>query len=92
MKIGIIESGQLARMLALAGIPLGHTFRFFSKSRGSPCDTLGEIIIGDLNDPKTFTAFTSGLDLVTYEFENLDPELLRKISNVAPMFPSIEAL
>ncbi|MGD8425947.1 MAG: 5-(carboxyamino)imidazole ribonucleotide synthase, partial [Gammaproteobacteria bacterium] len=49
MKIGIIGAGQLGRMLALAGYPLGMRFVFVDKSRDAPGGQVGEIIEGNFD-------------------------------------------
>ena len=41
MKIGIIGAGQLGRMLALAGYPLGLRFVFLDQSDDAPGAQLG---------------------------------------------------
>ena len=41
MKVGIIGAGQLGRMLALAGYPLGQRFVFVDKSEEAPGGQVG---------------------------------------------------
>ena len=69
--IGVLGGGQLGRMLALAGLPLGLRFRFLDPSPAAPAASLGELVCGDLQDPGLLPRFVEGLDLVTYEFENV---------------------
>ena len=63
MKIGIIGAGQLGRMLALAGYPLGMRFVFLDKSREAPGGQVGEIIEGNFDDP---AALRSGITSRTH--------------------------
>ena len=42
MTVGVLGGGQLGRMLALAGYPLGLRFRFFEPAEESCVDALGE--------------------------------------------------
>jgi 5-(carboxyamino)imidazole ribonucleotide synthase len=44
MLVGIVGGGQLGRMLALAGIPLGHSFRFLDPDPGCPASAVGESV------------------------------------------------
>ena len=44
MKVGIVGGGQLGRMLAIAGLPLGMRFRFLEPSADCPAAALGEVI------------------------------------------------
>ena len=43
MTIGVLGGGQLGRMLALAGVPLGLSFRFLDPSADSPAAEVGEL-------------------------------------------------
>ncbi len=51
MNIGIIGTGQLGRMLALSGYPLGFNFGFLGE-KNSPCGGLGEIFDRSFRLPK----------------------------------------
>jgi 5-(carboxyamino)imidazole ribonucleotide synthase len=42
MKIGVIGGGQLGRMLALAGTPLGMSFAFLDPAPDACSQALGE--------------------------------------------------
>ncbi|MGH9402432.1 MAG: 5-(carboxyamino)imidazole ribonucleotide synthase [Terriglobia bacterium] len=93
MKIGVLGGGQLGRMMALAGYPLGLQFRFFGESAGSPASQVAEFHAGDFNDNKAIERFAEGLDLVTYEFENVPLNAARFLSARLPrFFPPPEAL
>ena len=74
MKIGVLGGGQLGRMLALAGYPLGLRFRVLDLSPEAPAGQLAELMVADFNDTDALKRFASGLDLVTYEFENVPVE------------------
>ena len=58
-------------MLGLAGIPLGLRFRFLDPSPGAPAADVGELVVGDFDDPDALAQLRSGADVVTYEFENV---------------------
>ena len=45
MKIGVLGSGQLGRMLALSAYPLGHQMRFLASSEDDPSSLLGNTFI-----------------------------------------------
>lgn len=89
MRIGILGAGQLGRMLALAGYPLGHSFVLYDLS-GKPSAGVGEII----SDPQQqrLEEFLKQVDCVTYEFEHLPLDLVKNISQSRPVHPGIEAL
>ena len=50
MRIGVIGAGQLGRMLALAGYPLGLRFVFLDQSADAPGAQVGRIITGAFDD------------------------------------------
>lgn len=92
MKIGILGAGQLGRMMALAGYPLGMTFRFFDPVADSPAGDLAELHVARFDDSHALEKFASGLDLVTYEFENVPVEAARFLQRYVPVHPAPEAL
>lgn len=92
MRIGIIGSGQLGRMLALAAIPLGITPVFFDEQAGTACTGLGTICTGPYDDESALSDFASQCDAVTYEFENIPAETARIIGHHAPIYPPPRAL
>lgn len=71
MKIGILGGGQLGRMLALAGYPLGLRFRCFETSADAPAGRVAELAVGSFMDHAALAEFAAGLEVVTFEFENV---------------------
>jgi 5-(carboxyamino)imidazole ribonucleotide synthase len=92
LRVGILGGGQLGRMLALAGYPLGHTFRFLEPTQPAPVDGLGEIVRAPYDDPAAVRTFGRDLDVVTYEFENVPDQSARLLAESAPVFPPPAAL
>ena len=92
MKVGLLGGGQLGRMLALAGYPFGFTFRTFDHSSESPAGQLSELIVGEFVDEVALDLFAEGLDLVTYEFENVPVTTSRFLAKRIPVYPPPEAL
>jgi 5-(carboxyamino)imidazole ribonucleotide synthase len=90
MRIGVLGGGQLGRMLALAGYPLGLRFRFHEPAPEAPVDDLAERLVADSDE--ALERFTAGLELVTYEFENVPVELARRLERVVPVYPPPAAL
>lgn len=67
MRIGVLGGGQLGRMMALAGIPLGHEFVFFESAANPPAGAVGEVLpFPDEPDKNT------NIGVLTYEFENVE--------------------
>lgn len=92
MKIGVLGGGQLGRMLALAGYPLGLRFRVLDLSSEAPAGQLAELMVADFNDTDALKRFASGLDLVTYEFENVPVDTARFLNRRVAVYPPPEAL
>ena len=74
-------------MLALAGIPLGFRFRFLEPGPDPPVRDLGEVVRGDYDDPDSLRTFGKGLELATYEFENVPAAALERLTDEIPVFP-----
>lgn len=91
-RIGILGAGQLGRMLALAGVPLGLTFRLFDPAPNGPAARLGEQISADYEDVNALERFAAELDLVTYEFENVPLAAARALQRSLPVLPPPAAL
>jgi 5-(carboxyamino)imidazole ribonucleotide synthase len=80
--VGIIGGGQLGRMLALAGIPLGLTFRFLDPAPDASAAEVGELIVGRYDDAELLDRLARGADVVTYEFENVPVDSARRVGAV----------
>jgi 5-(carboxyamino)imidazole ribonucleotide synthase len=70
--IGILGSGQLGRMLTAAARQLGYRVHVYSPEGGSPAGQLADAeTIGAYADADSVARFAQGVDVVTYEFENI---------------------
>ncbi len=92
MKIGVIGGGQLGRMLALAGTPLGMNFAFLDPAPDACAAALGEHLRADYGDQDHLRQLADEVDLVTFEFESVPAETVAFLSQFVPVYPSAEAL
>jgi 5-(carboxyamino)imidazole ribonucleotide synthase len=92
LTIGILGGGQLGYMLALAGYPLGLHFRFFDPSPEAPVGRIASRVTADFGDEAALEKFANGLELVTYEFENVPVDAVRFLAERVPVLPSAKAL
>ena len=92
MRIGILGGGQLGRMLAMAGYPLGLRFRTLDPSSSAPAGHLTEHQVDEYTDLDALTRFAAGLHTVTYEFENVPVESARFLNRRVNVYPPPEAL
>jgi 5-(carboxyamino)imidazole ribonucleotide synthase len=92
MLVAIVGGGQLGRMLALAGYPLGMRFRVLDPSPDAPAGQLAELVLGAYDDLEALRRLAAGADVVTYEFENVPADAARRLEDLAPVFPSPRSL
>lgn len=92
MIVGILGAGQLARMLALAGYPLGLQFRFLDPAADACAFPLGEALHGRFDDFRLLDRLGSGAQVVTYEFENVSMRGVEHLSQWVRILPPPEAL
>jgi 5-(carboxyamino)imidazole ribonucleotide synthase len=90
--VGVLGGGQLGRMLALAGTPLGLRFRFLEPRAPSPVDGLGEVVRGAYDDLDAVRRFADGVAVATYEFENVPVASARALASDVAVFPPPAAL
>jgi 5-(carboxyamino)imidazole ribonucleotide synthase len=92
MIVGVFGGGQLGRMLALAGYPLGLRFRFLDPSPDAPAGQVAELVVGDYSDAAAQERFRAGLEVVTYEFESVPATAVRSLARHVSVYPLPEAL
>ena len=92
MRIGVLGGGQLGRMLALAGYQLGFEFRFLDPAEDACAGQVAEHLRADYADPDALNRFLRGLDVVTYEFENVPVDTVEWLGERISVFPPVNAL
>lgn len=90
-RIGVLGAGQLGRMLAIAGYPLGQKFGFYGTSDDEPSALLGHMYkqSDDVDSLQKLVAFA---DVITYESENTSVEQVREIAKTTPVYPAEKSL
>lgn len=87
MITAVLGGGQLARMLALAGAPLGLRTRVLDPSPASVAGHVAELIVAPYDDEDALRRLADGADVCTFEFENVPvaaTEWLTEHANVRP--------
>jgi len=92
MRIGIIGAGQLGQMLGFAARKLDVECRFLDPSIAPPAAACGEVLQRPFDDAKALAELAATCDVVTYEFENVPVDALRKIEGKVPVYPPAAAL
>jgi 5-(carboxyamino)imidazole ribonucleotide synthase len=79
-------------MLGLAGVPLGVRCRFLDPSANAPAAALGDVVAAGLADPAGLDAVASRADVVTYEWEGVPAEAVRRLEASLPVRPGSRPL
>lgn len=90
--VGILGGGQLARMLALSGAPLGLRFRVLDTVADACAGQFAPLIVGDYRDTAALAAFSAQVDVATFDFENVPAESAQWLNERVPVFPNPRAL
>lgn len=70
--IGILGSGQLGRMLALAARQMGYRVHVYSPDQDTPAGHVADReVVGGYDDEAKIREFAAAVDVVTFEFENV---------------------
>ena len=90
--IGILGSGQLGRMLALAAARLGLKTHIYCEESGPAFDVATRTTKAGFDDSAALSAFAGNVDAVTYEFENVAVDTARHLAGLVPVRPGAKAL
>ena len=90
--IGILGSGQLGRMLAMAAARLGLKTHVYCEHSGPAFDVATRTTKADFADKAALSAFAKAVDTVTYEFENVPLESAAHLAGLVPVRPGARAL
>ena len=80
MTVGIVGAGQLGRMLALAGYPLGLDFLCLDPARDAPAGQVAPLLTGAFSDRALLTELARRCEVVTFDWENVPGESLRTLA------------
>mgnify|MGYP001484368315 CR=1 FL=1 len=90
--IGILGSGQLGRMLAMAAARLGLKTHIYCEESGPAFDVATHTTRAAFDDTAALTQFASAVQAVTYEFENVPIATAQHLAQLVPLRPSAKAL
>ena len=92
-RIGILGSGQLGRMAALAAARLGYRCHAFGPEDGAPANQVSDAAtVAAYDDTDALTRFAESVDVVTFEFENIPLSTVEVLEKLAPLRPSAQVL
>ncbi|MDX2113278.1 MAG: 5-(carboxyamino)imidazole ribonucleotide synthase [Alphaproteobacteria bacterium] len=91
--IGILGSGQLGKMLAIAAVEMGYHCHIYSPEMDAPAyEAAKSFTVSSYTNPEALERFAQKVDIITYEFENVDTSALATIPSSHKIFPSVQVL
>jgi 5-(carboxyamino)imidazole ribonucleotide synthase len=92
MTVGIVGAGQLGRMLALAGYPLGLDFLFLDPAADAPAGRVAPVLRGAFTEAPLLAELSQRSEVLTFDWENISVEALRALKGDTRIAPPIPAL
>jgi 5-(carboxyamino)imidazole ribonucleotide synthase len=91
--IGVLGSGQLGRMFAIAARELGYRIHIYSPDDDSPAGQIGDKEFSfSYEDLDRIREFARGVRVVTFEFENVPAASTAAAAEFAPVRPDGQVL
>ena len=90
--LGILGGGQLARMLAIAGAPLGVQTLVVDGAADACAGQVAPLVVADWHDQAALAEFARKVDVVTFDFENVPADTAHWLAERVPVFPNPKAL
>lgn len=91
--VGILGGGQLGRMLAIAARRMGYRVHAFEPQADCPAGQICDLEINaPYEDADALRAFASGVDVISFEFENIPRSAVETVAAIRPVRPRGEVL
>jgi 5-(carboxyamino)imidazole ribonucleotide synthase len=91
--IGVLGGGQLGRMFAMAARRLGYRVHTFAPDHDTPAGQIADVEVNaSYDDLEAVRRFAKGVDVVTFEFENVSAEAAAAAESHAIVRPNGRAL
>jgi 5-(carboxyamino)imidazole ribonucleotide synthase len=88
-RIGVLGSGQLGRMFAMAARRMGYLVHTFSPESDTPTGQISDVEVpASYDDLDALRGFARHVDVVTFEFENIPARAVEAVAEYAPVHPS----
>ena len=87
--LGVLGSGQLGRMFALAARRMGYRVHTFSPDNDTPTGQVADVeVVADYDDLDAVRAFARDVQVVTFEFENVPAATAEAVAEIVPVRPN----
>ena len=91
--VGILGGGQLGRMLAIAARRMGYSVHAYEPQPDCPAGQICDLEVNALyTDADALKRFATGVDVVSFEFENIPRSAIETVSELRPVHPRGEVL
>ena len=90
--VGILGGGQLARMLALAGVPLGLRFQVLDPAADACAGQITPQLVAGYDDADALARFAAEVEVATFDFENVPAASAEQLAGRVKVFPNPAAL
>ncbi len=91
--LGMLGSGQLGRMFAIEARKMGYRVHTFSPASDTPTGQVADVEIdAGYDDLDAIRTFARGVDVITFEFENVSTAATDAAAEIVPVRPSGHAL
>ncbi len=91
--IGVLGGGQLGRMFAMAARRLGYRVHTLAPDHDTPTGQIADVEINaSYDDLEAVRAFAQGVDVVTFEFENVSADAVEEAERHAIVRPNGRSL
>ena len=86
--IGVLGSGQLGRMFAMAARRMGYLVHTFSPETDTPTGQVADVeVTAPYEDLAAVREFARRVEVVTFEFENVPAATVEALSGIVPVRP-----
>lgn len=92
MKIGVLGAGQLGRMLTEAALRLDIEMRMIDSGSAARTTPFMGRVIGSPENESLLAEFLDGLDALTFETENISPQLIDSLDDKVTLRPGSKAI
>jgi 5-(carboxyamino)imidazole ribonucleotide synthase len=87
--IGVLGSGQLGRMFAIAARRMGYRVHTYSPDLDTPTGQIADLeVVAPYDDLDSVASFARRVSVVTFEFENVPAPTAEAAESCAPVRPS----
>jgi len=91
--IGVMGGGQLGRMFAIAARRMGYRVHTFSPQEDTPTGQLADLeVAARYDDAEKVREFARGIDVLTFEFENVPTQTVEWAAEFCEVRPSANVL